>query len=350
MEEMNMKAKLHRWTVAGAALWIGLAALATTTEARPFTYQGELKQDGQPAVGDHDLRFRIFTSELGDIQLHVEYVDDQILTDGQFTAQIEAESIMTGFERWIEVAVRAGSVSNSDRSDASYTILSPRQMITPAPYATMAFSAKGLHLPIDEELNLLSGPALKITNGVNTAIAAYSTTGTGLRAESPSGFAIHGVSSSGWAGFFQGAIKTDTRLSIGYNNLTSLKLACNGDAAKPGGGSWSALSDRRFKENIRPLTGALDRLLLLRGYTFDYTPEALERGLALPGQQIGLIAQEVEGVFPEWVGEDEDGTKYVTERGTTALFVEALREMRAETDSLKKEVAELRALLGQASR
>lgn len=345
-----MRWRLSVWMRAGVTVMLAVCAAVTVAGALPFTYQGELTQDGQPAAGDYDLRFQIYTDDTGDILLVTRYADDQVLTDGRFTAEIDAEAILTGFDRWIAVSVRPGSVSNQDRSDASYTLLSPRQLITAAPYATMAFSAKGLYLPIDEELNLLSGPALKITNSVNTAIAAYSTTGTGLRADSPSGMAIYATSADGWAGNFQGAVYVLQRLSLGYNQLTSLKLACNGDAAKPGGGSWSVLSDRRLKEEIRPLTGALDRLLKLRGCTFDYTAEAQERGLALPGRQIGFIAQEVEEVFPEWVGEDKDGTKYVTERGATALFVEAMREMRAETDALRREVEELRALLGQAAR
>lgn len=344
-----MRCRRSRWATAGAAGWIALSALMTTAQALPFTYQGELALNGTPAEGEFDLRFQIYTDETGTILLSTAYADDLILHGGRFSAEIGAESIFTGFDRWIAVSVRPGSISNLDRSEASYTTLSPRQLITAAPYATLAFSAKGLHLPIDAQLNLVSGPALKVTNSVNTAIAAYSTTGTGLRADSPSGMAISASSTDGWAGHFQGAVYVQQRISLGYNQLTSLKLACNGDAAKPGGGSWSVLSDRRLKEDIRPLTGALDRLLRLRGRTFDYTTEAHERGLALPGRQTGFIAQEVEEVFPEWVGQDEDGTKYITERGATALLVEALREMRAETEALRREVAELRASLGRAS-
>ena len=49
-----------------------------------------------------------------------------------------------------------------------------------------------------------------------------------------------------------------------------------------------------------------------------------------PPNAIGLIAQEVEEVFPDWVDEEPDGYRRVTVRGSTALFVEALRELRAE--------------------
>jgi len=341
-----LKSALIVLALAGLALGVS----APAAPAASFTYQGELSENGQPAVGEYDLRFDIYTDAQGDIMLVRTYVDDQALTDGRFSALVEAGGVLQVPDRWIAVAVRPGSVPNSDRSEQSYTALSPRQLLTPAPYAVTALDARGLHLPVEEQLNLVSGPAFKITNSVNTAIAAYSTTGTGLRASSPSGVAVHASSTDGWAAFCEGSVYVLNQLSLGYNQVTSFKLACNGSAAKPGGGSWSTLSDRRLKQNIRPLTGALDRLMKLQGRTFEYTPAALERGLALPGEQTGFVAQEVEEVFPEWIAEDVDGMKFVTERGTTALFVEALREMRAETDSLREEVARLRARLERAER
>jgi hypothetical protein len=118
------------------------------------------------------------------------------------------------------------------------------------------------------------------------------------------------------------------------------KLSVNGFAAKPNGGQWSALSDARLKRNIEPLTGALERMLSLRGVTFEFTEEGLRTGLALPGRHVGLIAQDVEPVFPDWVAQTPSGYKFVTEQGTTALLVEALRELRSEKTA---EFAALRA-------
>ena len=129
-------------------------------------------------------------------------------------------------------------------------------------------------------------------------------------------------------------------VGINTTSIGSFRLAVNGDAAKPGGGSWSVFSDSRLKHNIEPIKpGMLDKLLTLRGYTFEYQPEAIENRLALPGRQTGLIAQEVAEVFPDWVDSDEEGYLYMTERGLTAIIVEALRELRDEKD---REIEELR--------
>jgi hypothetical protein len=115
-------------------------------------------------------------------------------------------------------------------------------------------------------------------------------------------------------------------------------LHVNGSAGKPGGGSWTNSSDMRLKKNVMNLESALQSLLKLRGVTFEYKdPKAINE---LDGQRIGVIAQEVEKVFPDWVEDREDGYKTVTFRGFEALTVEALRELRTEKD---QQIAKLNA-------
>lgn len=119
------------------------------------------------------------------------------------------------------------------------------------------------------------------------------------------------------------------------------------DAFKPGGGAWSVSSDARLKQDVTPLTGSLDRLLALRGVNFRYRDDA-PRTLAASGPQIGFIAQELEQVFPQWIGEAE-GFKTVGIKGFEALTVEALRELKTDSDThieaLHIENAALRARL-----
>jgi polyhydroxyalkanoate synthesis regulator phasin len=120
----------------------------------------------------------------------------------------------------------------------------------------------------------------------------------------------------------------------------SVVLSVNGNVAKPGGGFWGALSDARAKKDIKPLQGTLDRILSLHGYTFAYTDDAIAQGGALQGEQIGLMAQEVQKVFPEWVYEDDKGRLNVSERGITALMVESLRDLREEKDEADAQLRE----------
>lgn len=166
---------------------------------------------------------------------------------------------------------------------------------------------------------------------------------------------------------------TELRLAIGDNasgsGLDSLRIITNnsilerfrfqsdGNAFKPGGGTWTALSDPRAKHDIARLTGTLDKLLELRGYSFLYNDDRIAAGMARPGTQIGLMADEVARVFPDWVSTDATGTRYVTERATTALMVEALRDLRAEKDAVaaraaaaEAQIEDLRARLDRLER
>jgi len=132
-------------------------------------------------------------------------------------------------------------------------------------------------------------------------------------------------------------VKDQGLVGIGDSN-PGFTLEVNGSAGKPGGGSWSVSSDARLKKNVRDLDGALDDLTSLRGVTFEYIdPDAIGE---FPGERIGMVAQEVEQVFPDWVETTEHGYKAVTFRGFEALTVEALRELRAEKD---EQIAQLEA-------
>ena len=115
-------------------------------------------------------------------------------------------------------------------------------------------------------------------------------------------------------------------------------LSVSGSAAKPGGGSWSSASDLRLKRQIEPLTGALEKLLQLRGVCFEWVePEKMGNQ---HGLQRGLIAQEVESVFPEWISAGADGYKLLTTIGFEALMIEALRELKSEIGNLKPQPVE----------
>jgi len=87
------------------------------------------------------------------------------------------------------------------------------------------------------------------------------------------------------------------------------------------------------------LTGALERMLALRGVAFEWKNPASHGDLT--GKQMGMIGQEVAKVFPEWVSEDSAGMKLLSIRGFEALTVEAVRELKAENTLLDRKNKEL---------
>ena len=105
------------------------------------------------------------------------------------------------------------------------------------------------------------------------------------------------------------------------------------------GGNYTALgsvnaptinttSDATLKTNIKTLTGSLDAVQALRGVSFDW----IENG----GSDIGVIAQEVEAVLPALVNTNDEGIKSVKYGNMVAVLIEAVKELKAEIEELKK--------------
>jgi hypothetical protein len=89
-------------------------------------------------------------------------------------------------------------------------------------------------------------------------------------------------------------------------------------------------SDIRLKKNIQPLHGALDKLALLKGVTFDWKDAHRPQG-----SQLGLIAQDVEKVFPSLVTNGSDGFKSVSYEKLVVPLIEAVKELKADNDNLR---------------
>ena len=101
-----------------------------------FTYQGVLSDAGTPASGDFDFRFYLYDAESGGSQVgSVVYIEDLAVAEGRFTTQLDFGNIFDGTALWLEVGVRDGALTGA------YTVLSPRQELTAAPFAQHAQSA-----------------------------------------------------------------------------------------------------------------------------------------------------------------------------------------------------------------
>lgn len=110
-------------------------------------------------------------------------------------------------------------------------------------------------------------------------------------------------------------------------------------------GSVSCLSDMRLKENIVGLEGALDKIIALRGVEFDWNAKSHTPGL----HGMGLIAQEVQQVFPTAVSTDFEGYKKLDYGALVAPLVEAVKEIdqrdTQEIDQIKELMSQNAALV-----
>lgn len=98
-------------------------------------------------------------------------------------------------------------------------------------------------------------------------------------------------------------------------------------------------SDERLKDNIKPIESALAKLLTLRGVEFEWN----DKQDIYSGLDVGVIAQDVETVFPSLVTDREDGFKAVKYDRLIGPTIEAIRELSAEVRALKAEVKELKS-------
>ncbi len=119
-------------------------------------------------------------------------------------------------------------------------------------------------------------------------------------------------------------------LGIGTTNPTS-KLQVEGDVFVSGiltATDINSASDINLKKNIRPFENSLDKVIQINGVTFEWKKTN--------SQSAGIIAQDVEKVFPELV---RDGDfKTVNYNGLIGVLVESIKELKQEIEDLKRKI------------
>jgi hypothetical protein len=107
-------------------------------------------------------------------------------------------------------------------------------------------------------------------------------------------------------------------------------------------------SDARFKTNVAQLTHVLDKLETVRGVSFDWRDARQSLDVSSRRKEIGVIAQELEAVFPELVTRWGEKAYRAVDYGRLAgVLVEAIKELRAERTN---QVEEIEAKVGAQQR
>lgn len=127
----------------------------------------------------------------------------------------------------------------------------------------------------------------------------------------------------------------------------------NGFALKVNGltystsGFWDA-SDRRFKKQIEPMKNSLEKVMKLNAVNYKFKAEEYrDKGYRFSeSKQFGLIAQELELVFPELVMTGTDGYKSVNYSALTTILIQAMQEQQ---EDLLEQRLKIRALENQVS-
>lgn len=200
-----------------------------------FTYQGRLNDGGSLASGAYDFEFKLYDDSTNGSQVGSAITATVPITDGLFTVSLDfGNNIFNGEVRWLEIGVRPGG------STVTRTTLSPRQPLTPVPYA---LALPGLWTQSnDTSPNVIGGYS---NNSVTSGVAGATISGGGrpeMYGEGPNIVTDHhgtvGGGENNQAGNDNG-ITTDAWYATVGGGLGN---TARGPAATVGGGSGNQAS------------------------------------------------------------------------------------------------------------
>jgi len=182
------------------------------------------------------------------------------------------------------------------------------------------------------------------TGGSNTIVGASAASST-LTTGSRNTYVGYGLAPSGAAVtdeiiFASGSGATGKGSSTGFINPATGGVYQGNNAA-----TWSVTSDRRLKKNIVDNNIGLEKIAAIQVRNFEYRlPEEVDAELKptvaiqKEGVQLGAIAQELQQVLPDCVKTESTGVMSVNSDNLTWYLINAVKELKAEVDSLKSQL------------
>jgi len=144
-----------------------------------------------------------------------------------------------------------------------------------------------------------------------------------------------GVSSSGGT---TPTLSLDTAFNAQFQGVGANTAGATGEVRATGNITAYYSSDIALKENLNPISDALDKVMSITGYNFDWKDSHIEErggedGYFVRKQDVGIVAQEIEKILPEAVADRVDGTKGVKYEQIIPLLVEAIKDLKSQLDS-----------------
>ena len=176
---------------------------------------------------------------------------------------------------------------------------------------------------------------LSVASGITVTTGGINATGQTITASTFNGNATSASTAAnlsfGSAG--QVVFKNSSNDGATSGNLTfdGTNLGCAGDIT-------AFASDERLKTNIEPLENALNKVLALSGFTYNFNETGESLGFDTTITYVGVSAQEVQAVLPEAVKPAPANGDYLTVQyeKIVPLLIEAIKELKTEIDELKK--------------
>jgi len=109
---------------------------------------------------------------------------------------------------------------------------------------------------------------------------------------------------------------------------------------------WTNPSDSRLKNVVGPYNRGLADILQVNPILYTYK-ENNALGIVDPGEHVGLIAQDVQKIFPEAVSISSDGYLRVTADSIIWASINAIKEQQLQIDDLKKQIQEIKSQIAK---
>ena len=140
-----------------------------------------------------------------------------------------------------------------------------------------------------------------------------------------------------------------TNSNVQFNNLgVGIAAATSGagDIKATGDITAFASSDVALKENIELISNPIEKLSQIKGVFFDWKDDFIkskggEDGYFIRKRDMGVIAQDVQQVFPEIVAQRENGTLAVKYDKLVSVLIEAVKELSVEVNTLKEKLSKV---------
>jgi len=130
-----------------------------------------------------------------------------------------------------------------------------------------------------------------------------------------------------------------SNIAFGYGSSSAFteNMRIQGNGNLHVRGSVSAVSsfytsDSRFKNDITVIENGLDKITQLNGYNYFWKDEEQD-----PSLQSGVIAQEVQAVFPELVKADEKGMLSVNYVGLIPYLIQSTKEQQKQIEKIQQQ-------------
>ena len=187
------------------------------------------------------------------------------------------------------------------------------------------------------DITISAGSNVSVSQSGSTITIASTDTNTQLSTAD-----VRGKFSAGTGiGISSGTISVSNAYSPNMNqNVRTTDTVLFGEVRSSGNVTAYYSSDLALKENISPISNALEKVSQIGGYNFDWTDSHIkerggEDGFFVRKSDVGIIAQEVQKVLPEVVGTRDDGTLGVKYEQIIPLLIESIKELKSEIQSLK---------------